>query len=86
MPWVDSSECKFSTFRIDRAEPKSKGNLKPVKPFVKFYENTIVCWPTKLALMPALGDNVLSNIVTKPNAKTKLFAAERPKVGEIPWL
>ena len=86
MPWIDFAECKFSTFRIDRAEPKSKRNLKPVKPFVRFYENTIVCWPTKLALMPALGDNVLSNIVTKPNAKTKLFPAERPKVGKIPWL
>ena len=86
LPWVDLSECEFSTFRIDRAEPKSRRNLKPVKPFVKFYENTIVCWPTKLALMPTLGDYVLSEIFTKPSAKTELFPAERPKVGEIPWI
>ena len=86
IPWVDFSECKFSTFRINRAEPKSKRNLKPAKPFVKFHENTIVCWPTKLALMPTLGDAVLSNVFTKPSANNDLFPAEKPKVGEIPWI
>ena len=86
LPWIDFSECKFSTFRIDRAEPKSKKNLKPAKAFVQFYENTIVCWPTKLALTPQLGDDVLSNIFIKPNAEPELFQAERPEIGEVPWI
>ena len=86
LPWIDFSECKFSTFRIDRAEPKSKKNLKPAKAFVQFYENTIVCWPTKLALTPQLGDDLLSNIFIKPNAEPELFQAERPEIGEIPWI
>ena len=86
LPWIDFSECKFSTFRIDRAEPKSKKNLKPAKAFVQFYENTIVCWPTKLALTPQLGDDVLSNIFIKPNAEPELFRVERPEIGEIPWI
>ena len=86
LPWIDFSECKFSTFRIDRAEPKSKKNLKPAKAFVRFYENTIVCWPTKLALTPQLGDDVLSNIFIKPNAEPELFQAERPEIGEVPWI
>ena len=86
LPWIDLSECQFSTFRIDRAEPKSRENLKPAKAFVRFYENTIVCWPTKLALIPKLGDDVLSNIFIKPIAKPELFAAERPEIGKIPWL
>ena len=77
--------CEFSTFRIDRAEPKSKRNLKPTKAFVRFYENTIVCWPTKLALTPKLGDDVLSNIFTKPASLPEFFSAERPKIGKIPW-
>ena len=86
LPWIDFSECKFSTFRIDRAEPKSKKNLKPAKAFVRFYENTIVCWPTKLALAPQLGDDVLSNIFIGPNAEPELFQAERPEIGEVPWI
>ena len=86
LPWIDFSECVFSTFKIDRAEPKSKKNLKPTKAFVRFYKNTIVCWPTKLALTPQLGDDVLSNIFTKPNLEPKLFPAERPEIGKIPWI
>ena len=86
LPWVNFSECQFSTFRINRAEPKSRKNLKPAKAFVRFYENTIVCWPTKLALVPKLGDDVLSNIFIKPIAKPELFSAERPEIGKIPWI
>ena len=86
LPWIDFSECEFSTFRIDRAEPQSKKNLKPAKAFVRFYENTIVCWPTKLALTPQLGDDVLNNIFIKPNAEPELFATERPEIGRIPWI
>jgi len=60
-PWVNFGRTEWATVRIDRAEPKQKGLLKPDKAFAAHSSgcrNVIVAWPTKLTLAPNMADEV----------------------------
>ncbi len=60
-PWIDFGECDWRTVKIDRAEPKQSGLLKPDKAFVGAVEglhNVLAAWPTKLTLCPNLADQI----------------------------
>ena len=66
-PWVNFGpsskygEARWATLRIDRAEPKQKGLVKPDQAFAGVTEkcgNVIVAWPTKLTLAPNMADAV----------------------------
>jgi glycerol-3-phosphate dehydrogenase len=60
-PWVNFGRTEWATLRIDRAEPKQKGLLKPDQAFAaqaSGYANIIVAWPTKLTLAPNMADEV----------------------------
>lgn len=60
-PWVDFGVTQWATLRIDRAEPKQKGLVKPDKAFAataEKHDNVIVAWPTKLTLAPNMADAV----------------------------
>ncbi|MDB6060046.1 MAG: glycerol-3-phosphate dehydrogenase [Verrucomicrobiaceae bacterium] len=60
-PWVNFGHTEWATLRIDRAEPKQKGLLKPDKAFAARAagaNNVIVAWPTKLTLAPNMADEV----------------------------
>jgi hypothetical protein len=61
-PWLDFSTASFSTFMIDRAEPKQKSGLKPESTFSQTVKNVTVAWPTKLALAPKLSAEILQVI------------------------
>ena len=70
-PWVDFGTTEWATLRIDRAEPKQKGLVKPDKAFAAFAENSanvIVAWPTKLTLAPNMADAVEELLAIKPQA------------------
>ena len=78
-PWVDFADApdfkntQWATLRIDRAEPKQKGLVKPDKAFAGVTDrdtNVIVAWPTKLTLAPNMADAVeaLLRIETKAPA------------------
>jgi glycerol-3-phosphate dehydrogenase len=58
-PWVNFGHTEWATLRIDRAEPKQKGLIKPDKAFAARAAgdaNVIVAWPTKLTLAPNMAD------------------------------
>ena len=58
-PWLDFSDATISTVRIDRAEPRENGLVKPDNARVEQQNNLLVAWPTKLTLVPDLGERVL---------------------------
>jgi len=71
-PWVDFGTTEWATLRIDRAEPKQKGLIKPDKAFAAHAENcsnTIVAWPTKLTLAPNMADEVDALLAIDPKAR-----------------
>jgi len=58
LPWIDQQNLSFRTLDINRAEPVQEDHNRPDFPFAKRIANTTVCWPTKLTLMPLLGEEV----------------------------
>jgi glycine/D-amino acid oxidase-like deaminating enzyme len=85
VPWVDWSGAKFSTLRLDRAEPAQEGLRRPDQAFAQATGNCIVAWPTKLSLAPDLGDRVLA--LLPPPSGTAVPALNLPKarMGRAPW-
>lgn len=61
LPWVDLSDTTFMVHSIERAENENNGK-RPDSPFVKQYKNSLICWPTKLTLAPALCDIILDKL------------------------
>lgn len=61
-PWLNFSNAEFSTFMIDRAEPKQKGGLKPESCYFKHIQNVMVAWPTKLVLAPKLAHEMVEKL------------------------
>jgi glycine/D-amino acid oxidase-like deaminating enzyme len=85
MPWMNYSDCKFSTFRIDRAEAGGETLLRPDTPYVRRHGNVVVCWPTKLTLAPMMGD-MFMKLMAEP--KAGLAAAPnlpRASIGSSSW-
>ena len=85
MPWMNYSDCKFSTFRIDRAEAGGETLLRPDTPYVRRHGNVVVCWPTKLTLAPMMGD-MFMKLMAEP--KAGLAAAPnlpRASIGRFSW-
>lgn len=61
-PWLDFSLASFRSFIIDRAEPKQKSGLKPDGAYYRAIQNTIIAWPTKLALAPQLAEDIVKHL------------------------
>jgi len=59
LPWVDLSNTQWSSFHINRAEPKQSSLVRPDAAFAQKVGNCIIAWPTKLALSPDLADQIL---------------------------
>jgi glycerol-3-phosphate dehydrogenase len=75
LPWVNLQGASFHVHYIERSENEN-GGKRPSDPFVNVHKNSLICWPTKLTLAPALSDMVLSQLDLKSLAKTS--------VGKIP--
>ena len=96
LPWIDWSHADISTLRIDRAEPRQHLGTKPDEACVVRCGNALLCWPTKLSLVPDLGDQVLNAIdppvgerdqTQETDDRDSLDAGgKRPDVATAPWL
>ena len=81
VPWLDFTKADFASFKLNKAEPKTKGLLRPDSSFVQTIQNTAVAWPTKLALAPQLADQIIEELqkndinALNPQNKTELIAA-----------
>ena len=86
LPWINTSACTFSSFRVDRAEVGQAEGLRPDYPFARRYGNVVVCWPTKLTLAPMLGDMVLKLMPAPVHPQPCLpdTLASAP-TGRAPW-
>ena len=80
--WLDLKIDSVDVFRINRAEPDASGH-RPDHAFVDAIAGCWVCWPTKLALAPALADAILPSL--RPNAQTPLPTWPVATTGRYPW-
>lgn len=71
LPWLPFQNAQWATVRIDRAEPKQKGLVKPDKAFAAITDkcaNVIAAWPTKLTLAPNMADAIEALLDLQPYA------------------
>lgn len=93
LPWINWNDAQISTLRIDRAEPRQHLGAKPDEACVVRCGNAMLCWPTKLSLVPDLGDQVVNAIdPPQPSAahtnttQRSLSPDAPPAVASPPWL
>ena len=84
-PWMDWSRAAFETCRIDRAEPRQQAGRRPVHAFAAATGACIVCWPTKLTLVPDLADRVLSLLPPPEYPSPARLDLPAAGLGQPPW-
>lgn len=93
-PWVDLRDARWSSFFINRAEPRVSNLQRPDNAYVEACGNVVVCWPTKLTLCPNLGDLVLEKLEAdslltaedpRPMLKTLNERLPTPAIATSPW-
>lgn len=89
LPALDLSDVEWATYRIDRAEAKTTGGIRPAGPQLTTDGQILTVWPTKLALAPAAAKLVASQLDPPNNAEIGQPAAladwTAPDVGQPPW-
>ena len=88
LPWVDLQGCQWTTLPVVRAEPAQSGLVRPDTAYVQTLGNSLVCWPTKLALAPNLSDlalEALQSQAIQPRYEQPDSALPPPRVAAPVW-
>ena len=65
IPGIDLSNTEWATYRVDRAEFRTPGRSRPDTFSLLHEENTLTAWPTKLALVPLLAENIAEHVLPR---------------------
>lgn len=88
LPWVDLSRCQWATLPVTRAEPAQSGLVRPDNAYVQALGNSLVCWPTKLALAPDLCDQAITELqrqAVQPEHAQPQVSLPSPVVATPVW-
>lgn len=90
LPWVDLAAAQFATFEARRAEARQHQGQRPEGPAVFKMGPLIIAWPTKLAMVPMLADEVIAKLtpdLRQPQGFDPGVFADwpRPEVAPCPW-
>lgn len=98
-PWLSLQDAEWGSFFINRAEPAQPGGKRPETDFVQALGNSLIAWPTKLALSPHLSDNIIrllneqgvipSNFSDNQEMRdflNILNKLEKPTIATPPWI
>lgn len=91
MPWINWREAEWATHEVVRAEPAQPGGVRPDNAWLSAAQGAaevLVAWPTKLTLVPNLGDLLASELQSLqpayPQADWQAFPPCRD-VQAAPW-
>ena len=62
LPGVNFAGAEWAAYRVDRAEEKMAGGMRPAGPTVRKEGNVITVWPTKLTMVPRLAGMVMERL------------------------
>jgi len=87
IPWLDQAPLEWGVLNIDRAEIKKQGTARPDSFSIESHGDLITAWPTKLALSPALADDLLALLDSEISAETDhaLPQWQAPVYADFPW-
>jgi glycine/D-amino acid oxidase-like deaminating enzyme len=86
-PWLDWKKVRWAIRDVDRAEPAAS-RLLPSGPTLTTVGNAALAWPTKLALAPALTQQVLRWLEQQnisPSGKTTTLPLPTTEPARYPW-
>jgi len=94
IPWIDFSTAEWATLRVERAEPRQPGLVRPDQAFIapaNGASNLLVGWPTKLTLAPNLANATLALLEERgiapsnqPQPRLRSHLAYAP-IARTPW-
>ena len=88
LPWIDQTQTRWATLRVDRAEPAQSNHARPDNAFLADQGRLLVGWPTKLALAPDLSDRICAALQRdgiQPSQHAALPPLKRPALGRPVW-
>jgi glycerol-3-phosphate dehydrogenase len=88
LPWVDQSQLRWATLRVNRAEPAQSGLVRPDNAFLADQPGLLVGWPTKLALAPDFADRVIAALQRDgiaPHSRAPLPELPKPALATPVW-
>ena len=85
LSWLELNVESTHVFRVNRAEPSTREGNRPDTAFVYQSNSLIVAWPTKLALAPALADQILPLLDGDSKPATLPVWSKAPE-GHYPWV
>jgi hypothetical protein len=87
IPWLDLAGKQFSVLAVNRAEIKKPGTTRPDSFSIEAIDPGYVAWPTKLALAPALADELLHRLQVSgtPQTSEKVPAFPPVRYADFPW-
>ncbi len=90
LPWVDIAGTEWCSLRIDRAEPKTAGGLRPESCFLDSKDGVVTVWPTKLAFAPRLAQEVIElfeeeGVYPQPGDVQGMDRLPGPELALPPW-
>jgi len=87
IPWLEQAPLEWGVLNIDRAEIRKQGTTRPDSFSIETHGDLITAWPTKLALSPALADDLLDILESEITADTdhSLPQWQAPIYADFPW-
>jgi glycerol-3-phosphate dehydrogenase len=91
LPWLDLTGSEWASFFINRSESKQPDGKRPDTVFTQAIGNTIIGWPTKLALSPLLADECItllkkqSFLPSATSLEPLLAELDSPQIAPAPW-
>jgi glycerol-3-phosphate dehydrogenase len=91
--WLDWSDAEWASFAVDRAEPEQPGLLRPDNAWLSACDglkHCLVAWPTKLTLVPNLGNLLMDYLAQQnitPSALDEMPGAlqKLESIAPAPW-
>ncbi|MCZ6502701.1 MAG: hypothetical protein O6945_09325, partial [Gammaproteobacteria bacterium] len=70
--------------RIDRAEPAQTEGNRPDHPYHKLKQKLLVCWPTKLTLVPMMAEAICATLAREHTLPTHQRKENYTPLPELP--
>lgn len=91
--WLDWTDAEWATLPVERAEPAQPGKLRPDNAWLSACDNLsncVVAWPTKLTLVPNLGNLLIDyleqkKIIPSHTDKVPAVLQQMKMIAPTPW-
>ena len=83
-PWMTLSRAQWATHRIDRAEPAQTEGNRPDRPYHNLKQNLLVCWPTKLTLVPMMAEAICTTLAREHTIPARHREESNTPLPELP--